>query len=86
MDVNIYELDYDDNDNNNKIKRSNYRPITCLPTSYKILTAAISNLLDIHLDKNNILPTLDTLYYILERKGCQTSKNLLLIKKQVVLG
>ena len=41
----------------------NYRPITCLPTMYKILTSIITERAYNFLDKNNILPT--------EQKGCK---------------
>ena len=41
----------------------NYRPITCLPTTYKILTAILSNRIYNHLQENKILPE--------EQKGCR---------------
>ena len=40
----------------------NYRPITCLPTMYKILTSIITERTYSFLDNNNILPT--------KQKGC----------------
>lgn len=42
---------------------SNYRPITCLPTLYKIITSAITNKIDRHLTENNVLSE--------EQKGCR---------------
>ena len=39
-----------------------YRPITCLPTTYKILTSIIADRTYNHLEANNLLPT--------ELKGC----------------
>lgn len=41
---------------------ANGRPITCLPTLYKLLTACINNLIYQHLEKNNIIAE--------EQKGC----------------
>ena len=34
----------------------NYRPITCLPTLYKILTSIIADRTYNHLEKSNLLP------------------------------
>ncbi|XP_064292512.1 uncharacterized protein LOC135310067 [Plodia interpunctella] len=42
---------------------SKYRPITCLPTIYKILTSVISSRINAHLEQNNILSE--------EQKGCR---------------
>lgn len=42
---------------------SKYRPITCLPTMYKLLTSVITNKIYDHLDKNNIITE--------EQKGCR---------------
>ncbi|KAL1448229.1 hypothetical protein WDU94_006605 [Cyamophila willieti] len=54
-----------------------YRPITCLPTTYKIITSVLSNRIYKHLEENNILP--------IEQKGCrrkaQGCKDQLLISK-----
>lgn len=41
---------------------ANYRPITCLPTIYKIITATLCRKIDSHLEANNILSE--------EQKGC----------------
>jgi len=58
----------------------NYRPITCLPTTYKILTAALTNRIYDHLQTNKILPD--------EQKGCcrksRGCKDQLLISKMVL--
>ncbi len=58
----------------------NYRPITCLPTMYKIMTQAISNRIYNHLDDNNILPP--------EQKGCRKGlrgcKDQLLVSKLIM--
>lgn len=58
----------------------NYRPITCLPTTYKILTAALTNRIYDHLLRNKILPA--------EQKGCRRTsrgcKDQLLVSKMVV--
>jgi hypothetical protein len=47
----------------NKQKPENYRPITCLSTLYKIITAILSNKIYQHIIKNNILAE--------EQKGCK---------------
>jgi len=58
----------------------NYRPITCLPTTYKILTAIISKRISQHLERNDILPA--------EQKGCRKGsygcKDQLLINKMIL--
>ena len=58
----------------------NYRPITCLPTTYKILTAILSNRIYNHLQENQILPE--------EQKGCRKGsrgcKDSLLISQMIV--
>lgn len=57
----------------------NYRPITCLPTVYKILTSIISHKIEIHLKRNNIMAW--------EQNGCKRqgrgSKELLIIDKAI---
>lgn len=56
-----------------------YRPITCLPTYYKILTAALSDRMYSYLITNTILPA--------EQKGCKKAsrgcKDQLLVSKMV---
>ncbi|XP_047539184.1 uncharacterized protein LOC125072598 [Vanessa atalanta] len=42
---------------------SQYRPITCLPTIYKILTSAITNKINTHIEQHNIIAE--------EQKGCR---------------
>ncbi|XP_075990912.1 uncharacterized protein LOC142986339 [Anticarsia gemmatalis] len=42
---------------------SQYRPITCLPTLYKILTSAITRKINNHIESNNIIAE--------EQKGCR---------------
>ena len=42
---------------------SQYRPITCLPTLYKIITSCITHRITKHIDNNNILSE--------EQKGCR---------------
>lgn len=58
----------------------NYRPITCLPTIFKVLTAAITNRIYSHLIAHKILPD--------EQKGCRRAsrgcKDQLLLSKMVV--
>ncbi|XP_047478488.1 uncharacterized protein LOC125031649 [Penaeus chinensis] len=58
----------------------NYRPITCLPTMYKVLTALISERMYAHLLANDVLPT--------EQKGGRKAKrgckDQLLVDKAVI--
>ena len=42
---------------------SNYRPITCLPLMWKLLTGAIADQIYAHLDQEKLLPE--------EQKGCR---------------
>lgn len=49
--------------NNNTEDPSQYRPITCLPTLYKIITSVIANRIYKHLEQFNILSE--------EQKGCR---------------
>ena len=59
---------------------SNFRPITCLPLIWKLLTGMISKGIYAHLDRENILPE--------EQKGCRKesrgTKDQLLIDKMVL--
>ena len=59
---------------------NNYRPITCLPTTYKILTSIIAERMYAFLDENNLLPV--------EQKGCRKGsygcKDQLLINKAIM--
>ena len=58
----------------------NYRPITCLPTMYKILTSIITNRTYCFLERHDILPA--------EQKGCRRGsygcKDQLLINKAIL--
>ena len=71
-----YLLSKNDQTNNPK----NYRPITCLPTMYKILTSILSGRAYKHLTINNVLPV--------EQKGCSKGsygcKDPLLINKAII--
>lgn len=64
---------------NTKIPK-NYRPITCLPTTYKILTSILTEKIYEHLDSNGMLP--------IEQKGCRRGsygcKDQLLINKAIL--
>ena len=42
---------------------SNYRPITCLPLMWKLLSREIADQINGHLDQQNLLPE--------EQKGCR---------------
>lgn len=58
----------------------NYRPITCLSTSYKLLTSILSERTYTHMEENNIFP--------IEQKGCKKGsygcKDQLLINKMLL--
>jgi len=58
----------------------NYRPITCLPTMYKLLTSILTNRLYHHFDTNKILAP--------EQRGCRREcygcRDLLLIDKMIL--
>ena len=59
---------------------SNYRPITCLPMIWKLMTGVVSEYIYKHLIENNLMPD--------EQKGCKKKsrgcKELLLIDKMVL--
>lgn len=63
----------------NTKEAKNYRPITCLPTIYKLLTSILTHRAYAHLDANNLLPE--------EQKGCRKGsygcKDQLLINKMI---
>ena len=66
---------------NDKTEESkNYRPITCLSTTYKLLTSILTERTYKHLDENSLLP--------LEQKGCRRGsygcKDQLLINKMIL--
>ena len=58
----------------------NYRPITCLPTTWKLITSIIAEEMYAHLEKQSLLPV--------EQKGCrrnaQGTKDHLLVDKLVM--
>lgn len=54
---------------------ANYRPITCLPTLYKIITSLITQKIDNHLTQNDII--------LEEQKGCR--KNSRGCKEQIII-
>ena len=59
---------------------SNYRPITCLPTTFKLVTAIIAEAIQNHLEQNGLIPE--------EQKGSRRksrgTKNQLLIDKMIL--
>ena len=59
---------------------TNYRPITCLPLMWKVLTGIISNAMHEYLDNENLMPE--------EQEGCgrksRETKDQLLIDKMVL--
>ena len=58
----------------------NYRPVTCLPMTYKLITSIISRRMQKYMDNENVLPK--------ERKGCSRGtkgcKAQLLISKPIL--
>jgi hypothetical protein len=58
----------------------NYRPVTCLPTTYKVITSIISRHMYKYMDNENLLPN--------EQKGCRSGtkgcKDQLLISKVIL--
>jgi hypothetical protein len=66
--------------NNNTEKPKNYRPVTCLPTIYKLITSIISKQTQSYIDDQNLMPK--------EQKGCcrgsKGCKDQLLISKSIL--
>jgi hypothetical protein len=66
--------------NENTEKPKNYRPITCLPTIYKLITSIISKWMQRYIDDQNLMPK--------EQKGCcrgsKGCKDQLLISKAIL--
>jgi hypothetical protein len=66
--------------NENTEKPKNYRPITCLPTIYKLITSIISRRMQRYIDDQNLVPK--------EQKGCcrgsKVCKDQLLISKAIL--
>jgi hypothetical protein len=60
--------------------QKNYRPVTCLPTTYKLFTSIISRRMQKYMDNEKLLPK--------ERKGCcsgiKECKDQLLISKVIL--
>jgi len=58
----------------------NYRPVTCLPTTYKLITSIISRCMQKYMDNENLLPK--------EQKGCSSGtkgcKDQMLISKVIL--
>ena len=56
----IITIIYNNNNNNNNKSKgnvaSNYRPITCLPLMWKLLTGVIADQIYAHLDQEKLLP------------------------------
>ena len=67
-------------DKNKSNVATNYRPITCLPLMWKLLTGAIADQISAHLDQEKLLPE--------EQKGCSKgsrgSNDLLYIDRAVI--
>jgi hypothetical protein len=65
--------------NENTENAKNYRPVTCLPTTYKLITSIISRRMQKYMDNENLLPK--------EQKGCCSGtkgcKDQLLISKVI---
>jgi len=65
--------------NENTGNPKNYRPVTCLPTTYKLIASVISKRMQKYMDNENLLPK--------EQKGCcnrtKGCKDQLLISKVI---
>ena len=59
---------------------SNYRPITCLPLMWKLLTGVIADQTYAHLDQDKLLPEEQKGW----RKGSRGTNNLLFIDRAVI--
>jgi hypothetical protein len=55
--------------NENTENPKNYRPVTCLPTMYKLITSFISRRMQKYMDDENLIPKEQKGYYI-GSKGC----------------
>jgi hypothetical protein len=66
--------------NENTGNPKNYRPVTCLPTIYKLITSVISRCMQKYMDDENLIPK--------EQKGCyrgsEGCKDQLLISKAIL--
>jgi hypothetical protein len=66
--------------NENTENPKNYRPVTCLPTTFKLITSIISGRIQKYMDNENLLPK--------EQKGCcsgtKECKDQLLISKAIL--
>jgi len=66
--------------NKNTENPKNYRPVTCLPTIYKLITSIISRRMQKYMDDENLMPK--------EKKGCCSGsiicKDHLLISKAIL--
>jgi hypothetical protein len=66
--------------NENTVNPKNYRPVTCLPTIYKLTTSIISRRRQKYMDDENLMPK--------EQKGCcsgsKECKDQLLISKAIL--
>lgn len=59
---------------------SNYRPITCLPTTFKLLTAIIAHSIQTYLESNDLMPEEQKG----NRRGTRGTKDQLLIDKMIL--
>ena len=66
--------------NENAENPKNYRPVTCLPTMYKLITSVISRRMQKYMDDENLIPK--------EQRGCYRGskgcKDQLLISKAIL--
>jgi len=66
--------------NGNTENPKNYRPVTCLPTIYKLMTSIIRRRMQKYMDDENLMPK--------EQKGCCSGskgcKDQLLISKEIL--
>ena len=66
--------------NENTENPKNYRPVTCLPTTYSLITSLIGRRMQKYMDNENLLPK-NRKGAAAEKKGC---KDQLLISKEIL--
>ena len=66
--------------NENTENPKNYRPVTCLPTTYKLITSLISRRMQKYMDDENLVPKEQKGSY----RGSKGCKDQLLISKVII--
>jgi hypothetical protein len=66
--------------NKNTENPKNYRPVTCLPKTYKLITSIISSRMQKYMDDENLIPK-EQKWGCSRTKGC---RNHLLLSKAII--